>query len=344
MLDDLKYIHEKDREDALGIAERQCAQLTFDFDLSQVNFDEILNVVWTGMGGSALPGEIIKTWLTLSVPFEIVRDYNLPFYVGEKTLVIVASYSGNTEEAIEALAQAEAKGAQIAVMSSGGRLQELAAEKNHPFMLIPKAEQPRYAVFAMLRAGLDTLGKAEVVRTEDVPGQLASAGNFVSEASKAWRPEVPTADNPAKQLAQELMGRSVVVYGGPKMFAAAYKWKISCNENAKQVAWYGHFPEFNHNELLGWSEQPRDKPYAVVDLRSNLEHPRTQKRFVVSERLLSGRRPAAHVVEVQGSTHLEQLLWAITFGDFVTLYLGILNGLDPAPVELVEKFKKELDS
>ncbi len=342
MLDDLKYIHEKDHEDALGIAERQCSQLTHDFG-ELPEFKDVLNVVWAGMGGSALPAQIIKCWPALSVPLEIVRDYDMPGYVGKQTLVVVCSYSGNTEEATSALAQAEEKGAQIAVVASGGKLQELAAAKGHAFLLVPKAEQPRYAVFAMFKAGLDLLGKAGVVRVDDVAGELESAKQFLTESVKAWRADVPTANNPAKQMAQELLGKSLVVYAGPKLFAAAYKWKISCNENAKQVAWCNFIPEFNHNEFIGWSEQPRDKPYAVVDLRSNLEHPRTQKRFEVTERLLSGLRPAPHVVEVQGDTHLKQLLWAVTFGDFSTLYLGILNGLDPAPVELVEKFKVELD-
>jgi glucose/mannose-6-phosphate isomerase len=141
-----------------------------------------------------------------------------------------------------------------------------------------------------------------------------------------------------------MIGKSVVVYGGPKLWPAAYKWKISFNENSKQVAWAGAIPEFNHNEFIGWSKQPHDKPYAVVDLRSHLEHERVQKRFEVTERLLSGLRPAPHVVQAQGATLLEQLLWTVAFGDFVSLYTGILNGLNPAPVELVEKFKKELNA
>lgn len=343
MLDDLKYIHEKDRSDALGIAGRQVEQLAHVFDLSHFKPGTIVNVVFAGMGGSALPAQIVKCWPPLSVPFEIVRDYDVPFYVGEQTLVIVASYSGNTEEAISALGQAEAKGAQIVVMSSGGQLQDLAKEHKHPFLLIPKAEQPRYAVFAMLKAVLDVLGKAGVLRADDVPGQLQTAASFLAEAVEVWRVDIPAKNNPAKQMAQELMGKSVVIYTGPKLYAAAYKWKISCNENAKQIAWCNQIPEFHHNELLGWAEQPRDKPYAVVELRGSVERPRVRKRFEVTERLLSGLRPAAHVVEVQGGTHLEQLLWAIAFGDFVTLYLGLLNGLDPAPVELVERFKKALD-
>jgi glucose/mannose-6-phosphate isomerase len=343
MLDDLKYIHEKDRADALGIAERQCAQLTQGFDVSHVETKDILNVVFAGMGGSALPALLAKSWPTLAVPLEIVRDYDIPFYVGTQTLFIAASYSGNTEETISALAQAEAKGAQIVVIDSGGKLEELAKAKDHPYVKIPKADQPRYAVFSMFRATVDILAKAGLVREADVVGQLEAAASHVAEASKAWRPEVPIKHNPAKQLARELMGNSVVIYASARLFPAAYKWKISCNENAKQVAWCNQLPEFNHNEFIGWSEQPHQKPYAVVDLRSNLDHPRTQKRFELTERLLSGKRPAANSVEVQGATHLEQLIWAVTFGDFVTLYLALLNGLDPAPVDLVEKFKVELN-
>jgi glucose/mannose-6-phosphate isomerase len=123
----------------------------------------------------------------------------------------------------------------------------------------------------------------------------------------------------------------------------AYKWKINFNENAKNVAWWNELPEFDHNELTGWTSHPVDKPYGIVELRSNLEHERVQKRFEVGERLLSGQRPAPHVVDVQGKTVLEQLVWALAFGDFVTTYVALLNGVNPAPVDLVEKFKKALD-
>jgi glucose/mannose-6-phosphate isomerase len=174
--------------------------------------------------------------------------------------------------------------------------------------------------------------------------ELEKASKFLTEAVKAWLPTVPTAENEAKKLANELAGKSGVVYGGPLMSPAAYKWKISFNENAKNIAWWNEFPEFNHNEFIGWSSHPVQKPYGVIELRSSLEHPRVQKRFEVSERLLSGKRPAPHVVNVQGESLLQQLVWAITFGDFVTIYLALLNNLNPAPVELVEKLKKELNN
>lgn len=115
------------------------------------------------------------------------------------------------------------------------------------------------------------------------------------------------------------------------------------NENAKNVAWVNQYPEFNHNEFIGWSSHPTQKPYAVVEIRSNLEHERIQKRFVVTERLLSGKRPAPLAVEPQGETVLQQLLWTANLGDFTSLYLALLNGLNPTPVDLVEKLKAELN-
>lgn len=344
MLDDLKYIHDKDAQDTLGIAAKQGQQLLHEFELQgKPPIGSIYNVVYGAMGGSALAALLLSTWPTIQEPFEIVRDYDVPPCVDGDTLFIAASYSGNTEETLSALQQAEARGAHIAVITGGGKLQQIAQEKGYLLALLPKAEQPRYAVLYNLKALLMILEKVGVLQHVDYRADLQQAAAFLDESAKAWGPEVPTAKNPAKQLAQELMGKSVVIYGGPKMYPAAYKWKISCNENAKHVAWVNQIPEFNHNEFIGWSEQPVNKPYAVVDLRSNLEHPRVQKRFEVTARMLSGRRPDPHVVEARGENVLEQLLWAVAYGDFVTLYLALLNGLNPAPVDLVEKFKKAMD-
>ncbi|HSX08440.1 MAG TPA: bifunctional phosphoglucose/phosphomannose isomerase [Candidatus Saccharimonadales bacterium] len=344
MLDDLKYIHKTDAVDTLGIAERQAKQLLDEFTFAaEPKFGHVYNVVFAGMGGSALAAEIARVWPGIGEPFEIVRGYDIPKYVDGDTLFIASSYSGNTEETLSALEQAEAAKAQIVVIAAGGKLQEIARAKGYPFMLLPRAEQPRYAVLDSLKATLTIFAKAGLIKAEEVLPQLAEASAFLQTHIANWRADVPTASNPAKQLAHELMGKSVVVYAGPKLWPAAYKWKISCNENAKQIAWTDQLPEFNHNEFIGWSKQPVQKPYAVVDLRSNLEHPRVQKRFEVTARLLSGMRPEPHVVQAEGETLVEQLLWTIAFGDFVTLYLALLNGLNPAPVDLVEAFKKALD-
>jgi glucose/mannose-6-phosphate isomerase len=294
------------------------------------------------MGGSALPALITQSWPPLKVPFTVVRNYDLPSWVNEKTLVICDSVSGNTEETLEALRQAEAKGAQIAVITCGGALQHAAEAQQRATVVLPKAAQPRYAVLSNYQAVLAILSTAGVLASPTFSSDLVAAGEYLKGQTALWRADVPTKDNQAKQIAQELMGKSIVVYSGPKLFPAAYKWKISFNENAKQVAWVNQLPEFNHNEFIGWSKQPVDKPYAVIDLRSNLEHPRVQKRFEVSAQLLSGMRPEPIVVSVQGETLLQQMVWASALGDFVSIYLAILNGLNPAPVELVEKFKKTL--
>ena len=344
MLDDLKYIHQRDGQDALGIAERQAGQLEYKYDTSSFSIPHsaFSNIVYAGMGGSALPAILSRSWPGYKIPFEVSRQYHIPAYVSEKTLFIASSYSGNTEETLSALAEAEERGATIAVMAAGGQLEQIAGQKGYPFLKIPKAEQPRYAVFYMLSALLTILESAGLLNEADTAAQLAEASGFLKEAVKAWSAIVPTAQNPAKKLAVEVAGKSAVVYAGPLFAPVAYKWKISFNENAKNIAWWGEYPEFNHNEFIGWSSHPIQKPYSVIDLRSDLEHPRVQKRFELSDKLLSGKRPAAHVVRAEGKSLLEQLVWTITYGDFVTIYLALCNGVNPAPVDLVEKFKKEL--
>lgn len=344
MLDDLKYIHEKDVQDALGIASKQPEQLLKDFTISnwKAQKNQFETIVYAGMGGSALAALLSVSWPGYSVPFEVSRQYNIPDYVSPKTLFIASSYSGNTEETLSALAQAEKKKAVIVVIAGGGKLQEIAEQKGYTFIQLPKAEQPRFAVFYNLKAVVQLMAKTGLFIDKNAERDLAVIVPALEKSITSLLPTVPTAKNPAKKLALELMGKSIVIYAGPLLAPAAYKWKISCNENAKNVAWQGTLPEFNHNEFIGWSSHPTHKPYAIIDLRTNLDHPQVQKRFEISERLLSGMRPAPHTVQAEGDTLIEQLLWTVILGDFVTLYLGILNGLNPTPVELVEKLKKEL--
>ncbi len=337
MLDDLSFIHRIDKADALGIAAKEPDQLVYDFGFA-AELGEIDNIVYAAMGGSALAASLGQTWPGFNVPFEIVRGYNLPAYVSNRTLCIVASYSGNTEETLSALSEAEAKGAKIVVIAGGGKLMDAAREKGYPAVVLPAAKQPRYAVFYNLKALVEIGHKAGVL-VEDDPELLNRAAGFLREKLAAWDPSRPTSDNLAKQIALDCIDKSVVIYGGPKLAPAAYKWKISFNENGKHVAWTGTYSEFNHNEFIGWSEQPVDKPYILIDLRSTLEHPRIQKRFELSNQLLSGRRPEPIVVNAEGANILEHLLYTVLLGDFVTLYTAIASEIDPEPVDLVEKFK-----
>lgn len=342
MLDDLKLIHERDPQDALGVAEKQWQQLQqqYPIDLHPPN-QPINNIVFGGMGGSALGALIGQSWPGFNKPFEISRNYDLPAYVDNNTLFFASSYSGNTEETISALQVAETKQAGIIVITSGGKLADTARAKGYPLLILPAGLQPRHAVFYSLKALLsatDALGLSS-----GAADQLAAKADFLKQAINDWTPIIPTDKNQAKQIALEVIGKSAVIYSGPKLWPAAYKWKISFNENAKHIAWANQYPEFNHNEFIGWTKQPVDKPYAVIDLRSSLEHPRIQKRFEVSERLLSGVRPQPIVVEAQGQDLLEQLLWTIALGDFVSIYTALLSNINPTPVDLIEKFKKALD-
>lgn len=341
MLDDLKYIHQLDKDDALGVTEHQYRQLQHIFEIPEINglFE---NVVVAGMGGSGLAALLSTVWPGYKVPFEINRGYTIPTYVSEKTLFIASSYSGNTEETLEAYARAEEKGACIAVITSGGKLAQLAQSKNRPLVKLPAGVQPRFGVFYALNALVDILSAAGLTDGKKNHQELDQVANFIKQASANWLADIPTSKNPAKKLALELAGKSPVIYAGPLLYPAAYKWKTNINETSKNVAWCNQLPEFNHNEFLGWTSHPTDKPYAVVDLRSSFDHSRVQKRFEVTAKLLSGRRPAPHTVTAEGDTPLKQLIWAIVFGDFTSIYLAFLNGVDPYPVELVEKFKKEL--
>jgi glucose/mannose-6-phosphate isomerase len=340
ILDNPNALAQRDPQNALHVARDQADYFAATFDAQFEPKGDILNIVWGGMGGSALPMVVVQSWPRLRIPFEVVRNYDIPPYVGEKTLFVASSYSGNTEETLSALAQAEAKGAQIAVVAAGGKLADIAREKNYPLFTIPAGIQPRMATFYFVAAFLkivEPLG----VSVEDV-SELAGVGEWLKGEVANFVADVPTEQNYAKQLALKLVGKTTITYAGPLLFPAANKWKICMNENAKNTAWTNSYPEFNHNEFIGWSSHPVDKPFAVVEIRSNLEHERVQKRFEVSERLLSGMRPSPIVVVPKGETLLQQLAYTFALADSVSIYVAILNGVNPTPVELVEKLKKEL--
>lgn len=344
MLDDMNVITQRDGSDALGLAQETPKQLLHNFDVQVTKTEHrITGVVFAAMGGSALQAEFVKTYPALHVPFLVVKDYDLPSFVSENTLVILSSYSGNTEETLSALHQALDAGAKVAIMAGGGKLLEFAESHKLDHVIIPKAVQPRMAVLYAFRALVELLVAYELT-PHDATSELEAIVPALERAVSGWTKTVSTADNPAKQLALQLVGKTPIIYSGPKMAPAAYKWKISANENGKNTAWTGSLPEFNHNEFMGWTSHPVEKPFAVIDLLSSFEHPRTQRRFEVGDRLLSGLRPKAISVTAQGDSVLEHLMYLVLFGDFVTLYLGLLNGVDPSPVALVEKFKKELDA
>lgn len=345
MLDNKNVLIQRDPKRALDVAAQQFHQATFAADLinGESTKKQFSNVVMIGMGGSALASLVAYDWLNVEIkqPLEVVRTYDIPGSVTENTLVIISSYSGNTEETLTALHQAKDRGAFVTIITAGGQLQAYANENNTPHVILPSGVQPRMALIYALRANLRILAHYNIVGYEKFD-EIAQAAGWLEEQSSAWTRETELKYNYAKQIALNAVGKSGAFYGGAKTASIAYKWKISWNENAKNVAFYNIYPEFNHNEFMGWTSHPIEKPFAVFDIVSNFEHSQILKRFEVSDRLLSGRRPKARPIELVGDTLLKQLLWGAILADFASIYLAILNNVDPTPVKLIEKLKEEL--
>ena len=345
ILDNINVLSQRDPEGALDIVASQYKQAAFDAQVLSPEHDdrEITSIVVTGMGGSALAALLVKVLLQpkLTVSFDIVRSYDLPGYVNEHTLVIASSYSGNTEETLSALAQAQQKGAQIAIIASGGKLIESADAQNIAHVTLPAGVQPRMAMLYNLRGLLALLETFGVIDGE-LNQQVADLSGWLESETAKWVPEVPTIQNYAKQLAYEAIGKTPVFYGGALTAPLAYKWKISWNETAKNLAFLNEYSEFNHNEFMGWVSHPVEKPFVVFDILSSFERPRILQRFELTDKLLSGKRPAAKTIQLQGDTLLAQFLWGAILADFASTYAAVLNGVDPTPVVLIEKLKQEL--
>lgn len=345
MLDDFNLIAQRDPQGALEVAANQWNQANVDIEIVDGSHDgrEVKQVVIAGMGGSALSALLAKNWLEgeLDIPVEVVRSYDLPSYVGFNTLVIASSYSGNTEETVSCYDQAMARGAQVSVIASGGALIQKAEHDGVARVIVPGGMQPRMTTIQGLRALLKVYAHFGVT-DEGYYDKIASYSGWLKEEVSQWTKDISTDRNAAKQVALYSVGKSPVFYAGHVMSPVAYKWKISWNENSKNIAFYNELPEFNHNEFMGWTSHPVHKPYAIFDLLSDFEHERTRRRFEVTDRLLSGLRPRAHIINLRGDSIIAQMMWASVLADFASIYTAVLNGVNPTPVDLIEKFKAEL--
>lgn len=345
MLDDKNVIKQRDPDDTLGFAAGIYADVAWPVEILSPDNDgrETRNVVIAGMGGSSLAADMLNTMIKdwFGVPIEVVKGYELPGYAWQNTLVIASSHSGNTEETLSCYRQARERGCQVAVLSTGGSLGELAETDGVTRIMIPTGGQPRMAIFKHMRALLKLLENFHLI-DDDLYTKMEQSKDWLEREANAWHPDVPIHENYAKQLALIAVGKTPIFYGGPKTAPVAYKWKISWNENAKNTAWMNQYPEFNHNEFIGWSSHPVEKPFAVFDIVSAYDSARIHERMDLSDRLLSGRRPKAVQISLRGESLLQEMLWGCVLADYVSIYVAILNGVNPAPVELVERFKKEL--
>lgn len=300
-------------------------------------------IVIAGMGGSAIGGDLLRGLAELEcrVPVQVQRDYRLPAYVDEHTLVIAVSYSGGTEETLSAVADAFERRAMVLTVTSGGQIAELASMHRLPLYRITYQSPPRAALgysFVPLVALLDRLGFLSD-KQKDVEEAAQVMERILADAG----PDRPLAENAAKQLAERLHGKLPVIYGSGFLADVARRWKTQINENSKAWAFFETLPELHHNAIVGYP-LPADlrERLQVVLLRSSLLHPRTLIRYPITTELLSRQNIPYDVVEAQGESALAQILSSVLFGDYVSYYLAILYGVDPWPVEAIDYLKGEL--
>ncbi len=302
-------------------------------------------VVVLGMGGSAIGGDLLRDAVAheCPLPIRVFRDYALPADVGAGALVIASSYSGETEETLASFQEAARRGAHLAVVTGGGRLQALARERSLPLLTIDYEGEPRAVLGFSFFLLLGLLYQLELVG--DKSREVEEVGRVLEGLNSRLGPEVPLERNPAKDLATALQGRLAVVYGAGILEGAARRWKGQVNENAKAWAFFETFPELDHNAVVGY-DWPRDLAdrILVVLLYGDLLHPRTKNRYQITREILERKGIGYRVVVSQGESILSQMMSSVLTGDYVSYYLAVLSGVDPSPVEVISFLKERLKS
>jgi len=279
------------------------------------------------MGGSAIAGDLVADLASMqpTVPILVVRDFCLPFVVDQRSLVIVCSYSGNTEETLSMFHQALDANAQILVVTVGGLLADEAGVRGVPLLTIDIPGEPRSAVAHTLLLLLGTLGRLGLVETteDDVRAATQASRQQVCNLGE----EVPTGDNPAKQLALELKDKVILIYGGGIFSGIARRWKTQFNENAKAWAFFETMPELLHNSVEAYGASPKISQHVTaLLLQPNIGSDQVRDRYQIVAKLLRHCGLSHHVLEGQKGPHLVQMLAMLLLGDYVSYYLAMLNG------------------
>ncbi len=303
-------------------------------------------VVVVGMGGSLLGPHIAKSILsaTCKVSFTLVNTYRLPAHVGKQSLVILSSFSGTTEEVLEVAKEVKKRGCPTLVITSGGGLEKLAKKHKWPYYLIVPgdlARQPRLGVGFSLAGVLGLLDRAGFTKFSMQKAKLAVTA--MEEVIDSCALEVKIKENPAKQVAEALYGKQIVVLSADHLEGSAHTLSNQINESAKQLSGYHIVPELNHHYLEGTLlPDGHYEHFAILILSSKHYHPRNAKRLAITADLLEER--GAEIVEyaVQGDSPLEEAFEVLQFGSFLSYYLGILNGVDPEKIPFVDLFKKRM--
>ncbi|MBD3185055.1 bifunctional phosphoglucose/phosphomannose isomerase [Candidatus Poribacteria bacterium] len=308
-------------------------------------YKDVDNIVTSGMGGSAIGGDLMRSLFADSceIPVVVNRNYTVPTFVNERTLFMAASYSGNTEETLSAFKSAQIRGAKLISMSSGGQLKELSNEFNNPHIEIPlKGIQPRCALGYLFIPMMMALSKLEFIPEQD--SHLQEAIDLISDTAKKISPEIPTSDNKAKKLAKKIHGKMPVIYASQNKFdIVAMRWKGQFNENSKAVAFYNAIPEMNHNEIVGWGIPEKiTKKSIVLILKDKDDMPQISKRMAITSDLIKETGAKVKTINTKGNSPLAKALYLIYLGDFTSFYLAALNDVDPTPIERISLFKEML--
>jgi glucose/mannose-6-phosphate isomerase len=294
----------------------------------------IQNIVITGLGGSGIGGTIISELVSDSctVPIIINKDYFLPAFVNENTLLIVSSYSGNTEETLSAMQQAISKKAQIACITSGGKVLELAKQHQFDFIEIPGGNPPRSCI------GYSLVQLIKVLVAKDFADKklftdLEKAIALLDKENAAIKIE-------SQKVAEKLLNKITVIYSLGTCEGAVVRFRQQINENSKMLCWHHVFPEMNHNELVGWTEKNDD--LVVVTFHTSFDYNRTKKRYEVCKPIFEKYSSGVIDITAKGESKLEQFLYLINIGDWISCDIADLRGIDPVEVNVINHLKGEL--
>jgi glucose/mannose-6-phosphate isomerase len=298
-------------------------------------------LVACGMGGSAIGGDLAVAALgdRATRPITVVRGYALESWIPPESLVLCASYSGDTEETLACFEAAGAAGTQRVVLTTGGKLAELARAEDVPVIGVPAGMQPRASVVYTTIAALEcaaVCGAAPAVHAE-----VDTATALLERLIEEWGPGAPD-DSLAKRVARDLAGTIPVVHGAASTVAVGRRWSTQINENAKAPAFWTELPEANHNEICAWERGRAEAPFSGVFLSDPDQHPRVQRRIDLMAAEVERTGAPVVKVESRGESRLERVLSLVLLGDMVSVYLAVVAGIDPTPVEALDRFKASL--
>jgi len=301
-------------------------------------------VVFCGMGGSAMGPDLVKSWLSeeASAPLEVVRDYKLPGFVSSNTLVCVVSYSGNTEESVSCLRDAIERGAKLVTISSGGEIERMSSDSNISHVKVPTGLFPRSALPYLL-VPLVKLLEVNGVITQHRMSELELSIAPIKRVIDSVRVEVPIEENEAKSLAEGLHGGFPVIYGHGVLGAVALRFRQQLNENAKTLASSNVFPELDHNELEATWSATRGKRIVVL-LRSRFESEAMRSRIDASKEILESNGQIVLEVGAEADSLISEALSLVAKLDMASLYLALLNEVNPSATPRINALKEKLGS